>query len=77
MEFVFCRMGTRRSTIAAAKSPKSSGFNFTVNSPAITIRCVRRCNARHHTLYATTDNATLLALHSMYCCQTRGTPLRR
>ena len=34
IELVFCRIGTRRSTIAAAKSPKSSGFNFTVSSPA-------------------------------------------
>jgi hypothetical protein len=33
MEFMFCRMGTRRSTIAAAKGPKSSGFNFIASSP--------------------------------------------
>jgi len=36
MELVFCRMGTRRSTIAAAKGPRSSGFNITANSPAAT-----------------------------------------
>ena len=49
MEFVFCRMGTNRSTIAAAKSPKSSGFNLTVNSPAAIIRCVKDCQdwAKH------------------------------
>lgn len=36
MEFMFCRMGTSRSTMAAAKGPSSSGFNFTAISPAHT-----------------------------------------
>ena len=34
MEFMFCRMGTRRSTMAAARGLSSSGFSFTAISPA-------------------------------------------
>ena len=34
IEFMFCRMGTRRSTMAAARGLSSSGFSFTAISPA-------------------------------------------
>ena len=70
MELVFCRMGTKRSTIAAAKSPKSSGFNFTVSSPAaIIIHCVRYAAWKHTKMLCTTSRSVLQASNSMqsYC----------
>lgn len=37
MEFMFCKMGTRRSTIPVANGASSSGFSFTAISPAHTM----------------------------------------